>query len=296
MTKRRDLKRRVRERSARTGETYTTARRHVLAARPATDNPSVTEMTELTELAARRGFRCRIAVHPDLLALTSGETLLAALSDALVRSAADVGAVVLFGLAFGVSTAQATPRDPEPLHRIGPRAASVAFEIIAPRGAIIEVVCRPWHRDRALTLWQRSAPGLPPWGIEAADLGLVAVGPRRFTLEQRLGPAVAHAIHTRGGERPALFVIFDGERYPVVTSPFHIGRLPRRNHLALGGVNLSRQHAAVLYRNGAYYLKDLDSANGITHRGMRIDNKRIQEGDEFELGGHTLRFTFQRDS
>src|SRR5262245_42299735 len=37
MTKKRDLKRRVRERQQQTGESYVTARRHVLAARPATD-------------------------------------------------------------------------------------------------------------------------------------------------------------------------------------------------------------------------------------------------------------------
>ena len=52
--------------------------------------------------------------------------------------------------------------------------------------------------------------------------------------------------------------------------------------------NISRKHAAVIRRNGVYYIKDLGSTNGIDYKGMRIDNKRIDEGDLFHLCDYEL--------
>jgi hypothetical protein len=48
----------------------------------------------------------------------------------------------------------------------------------------------------------------------------------------------------------------------------------------------------VIRRIDTYYIKDLGSTAGIVYRGMRIDNKRIDEGDVFHLGEYELRFTF----
>ena len=58
--------------------------------------------------------------------------------------------------------------------------------------------------------------------------------------------------------------------------------------------NISRKHAAVIRRNGTYFIKDLGSTNGIDYKGMRIDNKRIDEGDVFHLCDYELRFTYKR--
>lgn len=64
MTQQRDLKRRVRERQARTGESYMTALRQVQAQRP----PAfpVVELVDLTEIGEPLGFKCRIVMSPDL--------------------------------------------------------------------------------------------------------------------------------------------------------------------------------------------------------------------------------------
>ena len=63
-------------------------------------------------------------------------------------------------------------------------------------------------------------------------------------------------------------------------------------HLAIQDGMVSRQHAAVIRRHGVHYLKDLGSTHGITYKGMRIDTKRIDEGDVFTLGDAELRFTY----
>lgn len=122
MTDRRDLKRRIRARMARTGESYTTARKHVLeggGAAPAPDpepaevegagEPAelegageppaapaapaarvpVIEMFEVTELAARAGLRCAVAFSSSVPAHLDRERVLARIRDALVGTDAD---------------------------------------------------------------------------------------------------------------------------------------------------------------------------------------------------------------
>jgi hypothetical protein len=76
MTDRRDLKRRVRDRQERTGESYMTALRHV---RDGRHPVPVVEMLDVTEIAAQLGLRCRVTMEPDLADLAS---------DALTRFAA----------------------------------------------------------------------------------------------------------------------------------------------------------------------------------------------------------------
>ena len=87
MTERRDLKRRVRERQARTGESYMTALRQVQAQRPGAI-PMI-ELIDLTERGAALGFKCRIAVFPRVVELIDTAALLACLRDALLATEGD---------------------------------------------------------------------------------------------------------------------------------------------------------------------------------------------------------------
>lgn len=65
MTSKRDLKRLVRERQAKTGERYTTALGHVKGKKAPAAIP-VVEMVDLGEQAARLGLKCRVLMTPDL--------------------------------------------------------------------------------------------------------------------------------------------------------------------------------------------------------------------------------------
>ena len=98
-----------------------------------------------------------------------------------------------------------------------------------------------------------------------------------------------------GGAGPTLFLIYNGQRYPVTKDQFIIGRGSKTSDLAIKDGNISRKHAAVIRRNGTFYIKDLGSTNGIDYKGMRIDNKRIDEGDVFHLCDYELRFTYRQD-
>jgi hypothetical protein len=96
-----------------------------------------------------------------------------------------------------------------------------------------------------------------------------------------------------GAAGPTLFLIFNNQRISIDKDQFIIGRGSKTSDLAIKDGNISRKHAAVIRRNGTYYIKDLGSTNGIDYKGMRIDNKRIDEGDVFHLCDYELRFTYR---
>jgi hypothetical protein len=88
MTRKRDLKKRVRARQAQTGEPYTTALRQVLvegqAARP--EPVPVVELHDLSAAASALGLACRAAMVPSLVPLVDGAVTLAAVRTALLAT------------------------------------------------------------------------------------------------------------------------------------------------------------------------------------------------------------------
>jgi hypothetical protein len=106
-------------------------------------------------------------------------------------------------------------------------------------------------------------------------------------------PQMGSGSSTLGGS--TLFLVYNGQRYPVTKDQFIIGRGSKTSDLPIKDGNISRKHAAVIRRNGTFYIKDLGSTNGIDYKGMRIDNKRIDEGDVFHLCDYELRFTYRAD-
>ena len=113
------------------------------------------------------------------------------------------------------------------------------------------------------------------------------------SMQQHAPPA--NNMPQMGSAGPTLFLIYNGQRYPVTKDQFIIGRGSKTSDLAIKDGNISRKHAAVIRRNGTFYIKDLGSTNGIDYKGMRIDNKRIDEGDVFHLCDYELRFTYRAD-
>ena len=91
-----------------------------------------------------------------------------------------------------------------------------------------------------------------------------------------------------------LFLWFENQCYSINKDQFIIGRGSNTSDLPIKDGNISRKHAAVIRRNGTFYIKDLGSTNGIDYKGMRIDNKRVDEGDVFHLCDYELRFTYRQ--
>jgi hypothetical protein len=98
---------------------------------------------------------------------------------------------------------------------------------------------------------------------------------------------------TEGGVAPPLYLIFGNQRYAIDKEQFIIGRGAKSSDLPIRDGNISRKHAAVIRRNGEYYIKDLGSTNGIDFKGERIEGKKIEEGDVFSICEYQLKFTFR---
>jgi hypothetical protein len=64
MTKQRDLKRLIRDRQARTGESYVTALRHLRV--PRTEAVPVVELVDVTAVGEPLGMQCRVLLQPEL--------------------------------------------------------------------------------------------------------------------------------------------------------------------------------------------------------------------------------------
>jgi hypothetical protein len=111
MTQRRDLKRRVRERQARTGESYVTALRHVrgepaeaagappspdvAAAAPSAGAIPVVELVDLSDVAASLGLTCRVMGMPLLIERVDATAMLVQLRGVLRTTAGDPAFAVL---------------------------------------------------------------------------------------------------------------------------------------------------------------------------------------------------------
>lgn len=98
---------------------------------------------------------------------------------------------------------------------------------------------------------------------------------------------------SRSATRRTLVLKFNGQTFPIDKDEFIIGRGARTSDLAIRDGNISRRHAAVVFHDGGYFMKDLGSTNGIEYAGQRVESKRIEEGDVYHICDYELRFSYQ---
>ena len=91
---------------------------------------------------------------------------------------------------------------------------------------------------------------------------------------------------------PPLYLFCEGNWYEIDQDEFVIGRGQKYSDLAIRDANISRRHAAIVRRNGGYYVTDLGSTNGVEFNGERVDNHLIRDGTTYYLCDHELRFSF----
>ena len=291
----------------------------------------VTELLDVTADAARLGFRCPIALFPEVLEQCELASVLLGLRTALVGAAGDPATARMFGVAFGVASEANTPealllvdhKRPGELARtiLTLYGGVVVFQVTGSEGSV-DIICRPWSRGRMLVLRRLDDVARKIRGDERGDASMLGarmplaldVGAARSILGSRatlnlalheadpegIPPGTPHdaivdEVLGRTVAPADLFVVHAGRHHQVKRPRFVIGRDPRAVDLVINDGHVSPKHAAVICRGDAYYIEDLDSTEGVTYRGMRIGNKRIYEGDVFEIGAHELRFTYLED-
>jgi hypothetical protein len=169
------------------------------------------------------------------------------------------------------------------------QARPVTSPMLSPSGPASASLGRPPSAGNASSL-HSSVPTPPSMSLPGQAAQAAGGAPSNWS-----PPLSSPAVAPSTSEPPAapLYLVFGGQRFLVDKDQFVIGRGSKTADLAIKDGNISRKHAVVLRRNGVYYIKDLGSTNGIEYKGMRIDNKRIDEGDVFSICDYEIKFTYQ---
>ncbi|MCD6015503.1 MAG: hypothetical protein K0R88_1587 [Solirubrobacterales bacterium] len=95
--------------------------------------------------------------------------------------------------------------------------------------------------------------------------------------------AIAGALVIRsGGNRT-------GQSFPLQGERMVIGRSPEAE-VFLDDVTVSRDHAVLVRRSGAWFLDDSGSLNGTYVNRRRVDSHRLEDGDELQIGKYKLTY------
>ncbi len=77
------------------------------------------------------------------------------------------------------------------------------------------------------------------------------------------------------------------QRHKIAKSITLVGRDPR-NDLVIDNTTVSRRHAFIQYKEGAFWVKDAGAANGITLNDGPVGDGRFRPGDELMVGKFVL--------
>jgi FHA domain len=80
-----------------------------------------------------------------------------------------------------------------------------------------------------------------------------------------------------------------GESFPVDCERMTIGRRPDAD-VFLDDVTVSRDHALLVRRGDGWFLDDCGSLNGTYVNRARIESRRLEEGDEVQIGKYKLTY------
>jgi hypothetical protein len=80
-----------------------------------------------------------------------------------------------------------------------------------------------------------------------------------------------------------------GQSFPLQGEKLTIGRSPEAE-IFLDDVTVSRDHAVLVSRSGAWYLDDSGSLNGTYVNRRRIDSHKLSDGDELQVGKYKLTY------
>ena len=80
-----------------------------------------------------------------------------------------------------------------------------------------------------------------------------------------------------------------GQSFPLQGERMVIGRSPEAE-VFLDDVTVSRDHAVLVRRSGAWFLDDSGSLNGTYVNRRRVESHKLEDGDELQIGKYKLTY------
>jgi hypothetical protein len=84
-------------------------------------------------------------------------------------------------------------------------------------------------------------------------------------------------------------VLVGGHRHELADRALVVGR-SRDCDITVDDPSISRRHAEIRHEDGAYWIVDLGSTNGVTVNGKRVERARLEPDERVYLGTTELRF------
>jgi pSer/pThr/pTyr-binding forkhead associated (FHA) protein len=81
----------------------------------------------------------------------------------------------------------------------------------------------------------------------------------------------------------------EGMEYPLTKERTVLGR-DKDADIMIKDTLVSRQHAAIIYHDGEFTIKDLGSTNGTMMKGNVIELASLRHRDKFRIGDTTIQF------
>ncbi len=137
--------------------------------------------------------------------------------------------------------------------------------------------------------------GYSPGKAAGSPVGEV-VPERRATEKKAVGRREQRPVPQ--GKKRSLARFYDGssgKALHVRKAEVSIGRDPE-NDIVIGDDTVSRKHAVLLYKNGKFTLRDLDSSNGTYVNDEKITEAVISNGDMIRFGQATFKFQLPRSA
>lgn len=143
--------------------------------------------------------------------------------------------------------------------------------------------------------------GLGEFGIQARVVNVpegsdedARQGDSGQTMVYSTAERIARPLEERARElRSTAVLLLNGKRMVVGAGGIVIGR-SRGCDVVVDDANISRQHAEIRPRGGAWIVTDLGSTNGVTVNGRRIDHPQVlSAGDEIEIGTTSMKFALE---
>lgn len=132
-----------------------------------------------------------------------------------------------------------------------------------------------------------AAPGTAPPVEPAAEIGETKI----FKIAPETAAVSAEDAERLGLARSPATLLVDGRKYDLTKRQVVIGR-SRDCDVTVDDPNVSRRHAEVRQDEGAYWIVDLGSTNGIEVNGSRVERAQLENDDRIVVGKTHL--TFER--
>lgn len=116
----------------------------------------------------------------------------------------------------------------------------------------------------------------------SAPDGAPAIAARFSDLRTAAAPVVTGAT-SRIARHRGVSLVVDGAKVGLTHTPFVIGRGPG-NDLVIASLSVSRRHAVIEARRGRFFIRDLDSRNGLSVGGQAMSEAELTPGIAVSLG------------